>query len=181
LTLPNQPTMPLSTARASAPPAVVSLLTAVRFHPALTSLNHPHLIVALQLSKLLPTRLANPSNPPFDEQIANRPCKTHSSTASAAPAASYKSPYRKCAGVMLHRLTRRFRAGALVDRGLRFCDCQQLAARITSCLPTIQELCSFTRQCGVSRVISGTRCDRQLALRQRPFQIVKSVIYQLLQ
>jgi hypothetical protein len=33
-------------------------------------------------------------------------------------AASYKSPYRKCAGVMLHRLTRRFRAGALVDREL---------------------------------------------------------------
>jgi hypothetical protein len=61
----------------------------------------------------------------FDEQIANRPCKTHSSTASAAPAASYKSPYRKCAGGMLHRLTRRFRAAALVDRELRerFCNC----------------------------------------------------------
>ena len=31
-------------------------------------------------------------------------------------------PYRKCAGVMLHRLTRRFRAGALVGRALRFYD-----------------------------------------------------------
>jgi hypothetical protein len=28
-------------------------------------------------------------------------------------------PYRNCAGVMLHRLTRRFRAGALVDGELR--------------------------------------------------------------
>jgi hypothetical protein len=37
---------------------------------------------------------------------------------SDGPAASYKSPYRKCAGVMLHRLTPRFRAGALVDRAL---------------------------------------------------------------
>ena len=45
MTLPNQPTMPLSTARASAPPDVVSLLTAVHFHPVLTSVNHPHLIV----------------------------------------------------------------------------------------------------------------------------------------
>ena len=118
MTLPNQPTMPLSTARASAPTAVVSLLTAVRLHPALTSVNHPHLIVALQLSKLLPTRFPTRPTLLFDEQIANRPCKTHSSPASAAPAASYKSPYRKCAGVMLHRLTRRFRAGALVDREL---------------------------------------------------------------
>jgi hypothetical protein len=59
----SYPTMLLSTVRASAPTAVVSLLTAVRFHPALTPLNHPHFIVALRLSKLLPTRLANPSNP----------------------------------------------------------------------------------------------------------------------
>jgi hypothetical protein len=35
--------------------------------------------------------------------------------------------YRKCAGVMLHhRLTRRFRAGALVDRELRFFDSYEL-------------------------------------------------------
>jgi hypothetical protein len=37
---------------------------------------------------------------------------------SDGPGASYKSPYRKCAGVMLHRLTPRFRSGALVDRAL---------------------------------------------------------------
>jgi ParB/RepB/Spo0J family partition protein len=54
------------------------------------------------------------------EQIANRPCKTHSSTASAEPAASYKSPYRKWPGAMLFRSPRMFRAGALVDRALRF-------------------------------------------------------------
>ena len=46
----------------------------------------------------------------------------------AAPAASYKSPYRKCAGAMLHRLTRRFRAGALVDRVLRFIASYQTVA-----------------------------------------------------
>src|ERR1700679_2317489 len=43
---------------------------------------------------LLPVR----STQPCDEQIANRACKTHSSPASAAPAASYKSSYRKCPG-----------------------------------------------------------------------------------
>src|SRR5580700_3648677 len=43
---------------------------------------------------LLPVRATQPC----DEQIANRACKTHSCTASAAPAASSKSPYRKCPG-----------------------------------------------------------------------------------
>jgi Bacterial Ig-like domain (group 2) len=38
------------------------------------------------------------STQPCDEQIANRACKTHSSPASAAPAPSYKSSYRKCPG-----------------------------------------------------------------------------------
>ena len=37
-------------------------------------------------------------SPHSDEQIANRACKTHSSPASAAPAASSKSSYRKCPG-----------------------------------------------------------------------------------
>jgi len=64
LTLLNKQSTPLSTARASAPTAEVSPLTAVRFHPVLTSVNLPHLIVALQLSNLLPTPLTTPPNPP---------------------------------------------------------------------------------------------------------------------
>src|ERR1700687_1543521 len=42
---------------------------------------------------------SQPSNPALTfraRQIANRACNTHSSPASAAPAASYKSPDRKC-------------------------------------------------------------------------------------
>ena len=42
-----------------------SLLAAVRFHPYPTSVNHLHFIVTLRLAQLLPTRLANPSNPPL--------------------------------------------------------------------------------------------------------------------
>ena len=59
-------------------------------------------------------RLALPTPPThlLDEQIANRPCKTHSSTASAAPAASYKSPYRKCPGGTHLPLTPLHGAGA---------------------------------------------------------------------
>ena len=62
LTLPNRTINPLSTARASAPTALVSSLTAIRFNPALISVNHPHLIAALRLSKLLPTRFLTPPN-----------------------------------------------------------------------------------------------------------------------
>jgi hypothetical protein len=62
LILLNQSTMPLSFARASAPTVVVSLLVAIHLKPPLIFLNHPHLIVALQLSKLLPTRFRTPPN-----------------------------------------------------------------------------------------------------------------------
>jgi hypothetical protein len=53
-----------------------------------------------------------------------------------------KSSYRKCAGVMLHRLTRRFRADALVDRELRFIASLRrlLAAWIAPGWPTTREL-----------------------------------------
>ena len=64
LTLPDKLTMTLSAARACAPTAVVSPLAPVHLNPALTSVNHPHLIVTLQLSKLLPTRLTTSPNPP---------------------------------------------------------------------------------------------------------------------
>jgi hypothetical protein len=64
LTLPNRPTMLLSTARASAPRVVVSPLAAIHLNPPLTFLNHPPLIVALQLSKLLPIRLTTSPHPP---------------------------------------------------------------------------------------------------------------------
>ncbi len=64
LTLPNTRTIPLSTARASAPTIDVSPLAAIHLNPPLTFVNHPHLIVTLQLSKLLPTRLTTSPNPP---------------------------------------------------------------------------------------------------------------------
>jgi hypothetical protein len=75
-----------------------------------------------------PNRLIRPTNTlahifyPFrsTQPLANRACKTHSSPASAAPAASYKSPYRKCAGVMRLGPPQMFLAGTLVDRILRF-------------------------------------------------------------
>jgi hypothetical protein len=62
--LPNRPTMLLSTARASAPRVVVSPLAAIHLNPPLTFLNHPPLIVALQLSKLRLIRLTTSPHPP---------------------------------------------------------------------------------------------------------------------
>ena len=98
LTLPNHPTIPLSTARASAPTAVVSSLASAHLNPALTFVNHPHLIASSELPKLPRTCFTAPSNPPTPRTNRESPCKTHSSPASAAPPASYKSPYRKCPG-----------------------------------------------------------------------------------
>jgi hypothetical protein len=63
LTLPNQPTILLSTARASTPTAAVSPFSAVRFHPPLTFLNPLHRIVVLQRSRLLLTLFPTPPNP----------------------------------------------------------------------------------------------------------------------
>jgi hypothetical protein len=106
----------------------VSLLTAVRFHPALTSVNHPHLIVALQLWKLLPTRLANPSNPPVRRTNRESPMqnpKLHRVHRVRRASGFVQIPYRKCAGVMLFRSPRMLRAGALVDRALRFLNTNQ--------------------------------------------------------
>ena len=64
LTFPNRPIMPLSTAPASAPRVVVSPLAAIHRNPPLTFLNNLPLIVALQLSKLLPIRLTTSPHPP---------------------------------------------------------------------------------------------------------------------
>ena len=63
LTRPNPPTMPFSTARAFAPIGLLSPLTARRFNPPLTFLNHLHRIVTLPPSRLLLTRFLTPTNP----------------------------------------------------------------------------------------------------------------------
>ena len=63
LTLPNHPTRPLSTARASAPTAVVSVLPSIHLNPPLTFLNYPHPIAFSDLPTLLPTSFTSPPNP----------------------------------------------------------------------------------------------------------------------
>jgi hypothetical protein len=80
----------------------------------------PALSLAHRSSALCLTQLPSRSITGAGEQISNRPSKTHSSPASAAPAASSTSPYRKCPGGKHLRFPRRSRAGALVDRVLRY-------------------------------------------------------------
>jgi hypothetical protein len=63
LTLPNHPTMPLSTAPASAPTAVVSVLTEIHLNPSLTFLNYLHRIASSDLPTLSPTSFTTPLNP----------------------------------------------------------------------------------------------------------------------
>ena len=63
LTLPNHPSMPLSPARASAPTAIVSLLTVLHLNPPLTFVNYPHRIASSDLLTLSPTSFTNPPNP----------------------------------------------------------------------------------------------------------------------
>jgi hypothetical protein len=63
LTLPNPPIKPLSTARASAPIAVVSLLTVLHLNPPLTFLKCPHRIASSDLPTLSPTSFTSPLNP----------------------------------------------------------------------------------------------------------------------
>jgi hypothetical protein len=63
LTLPNHPTMPLSTARASAPTAIVSVRTEIHLNPPLTLLNYPHRIASSDLPTLSPTSFTTPLNP----------------------------------------------------------------------------------------------------------------------
>jgi hypothetical protein len=63
LTLPNPPIKPLSTARASATTAVVSLLTFLHLNPPLTFLNFPHRIASSDLQTLSPTSFTTPLNP----------------------------------------------------------------------------------------------------------------------
>ena len=127
MTLLNQPHMLLFITRACAPAVVVSPLAAIPLNPPLTFLNLTHLIAALQLARLLPIPLpTSPTNFPQPTCSTNKSRILHTKPiappASAAPAASYKSPYRKCPGGMLLRSPRMFRAGALVDRELRFVD-----------------------------------------------------------
>ena len=63
MTLPNHPTTLLSTAPASAPTAVVSLLTVLHLHPPLTFVNYPHRIASSDLPTLSPTSFTSPLNP----------------------------------------------------------------------------------------------------------------------
>src|ERR1700733_2876818 len=90
--------MPPSTARASAPTVVVSLLTQSssihRLLSRITLTESPPRTYYRSRPHLLPVRTTQPC----DEQSTTRACKTQSSTASAAPADSYKSSYRKCPG-----------------------------------------------------------------------------------
>jgi hypothetical protein len=65
LTLPNQPSIPLSTARASAPTARVSPLTEIHLNPPLTFLNHPHLITSSDLPTLSSTSFTGPPHQPM--------------------------------------------------------------------------------------------------------------------
>jgi hypothetical protein len=55
--------MPLSTARASAPTAVVSLLTEIHLNPPLTFVNYPHRIASSHLPTLSPTSFSSRLNP----------------------------------------------------------------------------------------------------------------------
>jgi hypothetical protein len=64
LTLPNRPSNPPSTARASAPTAVVSLLNEIHRNPPLTFVNYPHRIASSDPLTLSPTSFTIPHNPP---------------------------------------------------------------------------------------------------------------------
>ncbi len=63
MTLPDRPTMLLSTARASAPTAVVSRFTVLHLNPPLTFVNYPHRIASSDLLTLSPTSFTSPPNP----------------------------------------------------------------------------------------------------------------------
>ena len=65
MTLPNQPFMPLSTARASAPTAVVSPLTEIHLNPALAFLIHRQLITSSHLPTLSSTSFTSLPNQPM--------------------------------------------------------------------------------------------------------------------
>src|ERR1700733_12061875 len=112
--------MPLSTARASAPTAVVSVLTEIHPNPPLTFLNYPHRIASSDLPTLSPTSFTSPLNPTL-------PRTTRGSR--------MQNPYlpraRRASGFVqifqsqvLRRETlgspRKLTASALVDRKLRF-------------------------------------------------------------
>jgi hypothetical protein len=62
LTLPNRPIKPLSTARACAPTALVSLLTVLHLNPTLTFVNYPHRITSSDLPTFSPTSFTSPLN-----------------------------------------------------------------------------------------------------------------------
>jgi hypothetical protein len=118
LTLPNQASMPLSTARASAPTAGVSPLTEIHLNPPLTFLNHPHLITSSDLLTLSSTSFTRPPNQPIPR--INRESRMQN---------PYLPRVRRVSGfvqIPLSQVPRRdalgstpmSRAGALVDRVL---------------------------------------------------------------
>jgi hypothetical protein len=100
----------------------------------------------------------------LDEQISNRPCKTHSSTASATPAASYKSPYRKCPGGKQLGFPPMIRAGALVDRVLRFNANDQARSLTNSKLQLFARLTSRRKSANIIRTFQA-RWVRRIFIR----------------
>jgi hypothetical protein len=63
LTLPNHPSMPLSTARAPALTVVVSLLSGIHLHPPLAFINYFHQIASSDLLTLSPTSFTSSPHP----------------------------------------------------------------------------------------------------------------------
>src|ERR1700733_3528070 len=126
LTLPNHPTIPLCTARAFAPTAVVSVLTEIHLNPPLTFLNYPHRIAFSDLPILSPTSFTTPLNQTL--RRTNRESRMQN---------PYLPRVRRASGfvqIFLSQVPRRetlgsprkLTAGALVDRKLRFfANCRQ--------------------------------------------------------
>ena len=73
-------------------------------NPALSWIQNSQLIAPPPLSTLCCSLFTPAIHYRRDEQTSKRPSKPHSPPASAAPAASSKSPYRKCRGINPVRL-----------------------------------------------------------------------------
>jgi site-specific recombinase XerD len=106
-------------AKKLAPATVSQYVSALRFLFIKTLRRHflAEYIPFPKSRKRLPTVLS----PEEVTRLINAACNLYHRMLLMTLYSTAASPYRKCAGVMLHRLTRRFRVGALVDRELRFC------------------------------------------------------------
>src|SRR5580700_6234803 len=123
--------MPPSTARASAPTVVVSLLTEIHLNPPLTFLNYPHRIASSDLLPLSPTSFTSPLN--LTLRRTNRESRMQNPLLPRVRRASgfvqiflSQVPRRDTLGS-----TRKLTAGALVDRKLRFVNSCRWRYRIS--------------------------------------------------